>query len=273
MTARIKRFYTRAELGMKKPTAVSHNITPQNGGVAGHYGGGGPNPPPSTFEAAKRIWLGWQAYHMNGQGWRDIAYTAGYDNLGNVYAGRGLNVRCGANGSNFGNQNYYAFVWIGGGSAVPSQAAKDAYEWLVYWARTKGNAGMRSRPHYHFTSTSCAGKNLSPFVLSLDNKKIVLPSTAPPPVVKPPVVTVPTGKSIDMYMFQCQPKGEPKPLPPVYVTNGTHYYWLETAEDKARITKEWAAMGIPTKVVITDSMRGHGVLVGPDYPPQPGQGE
>ncbi len=101
----------------------------------------------------------------------------------------------------------------------------------------------------------------------------IWPTVIKPPVVTPPAITIPTGKSIDMYMFQCQPKGEPKPLPPVYVTNGTHYYWLETAEDRARITKEWTAIGIPTKVVITDSMRGHGVLVGPDYPPQPGQGE
>ncbi len=183
MVARITRFYTRAELGMRAPKSVSYNIDPEDGGAAIHYGGGGPNPPPLTFAAAKRIWLGWQAFHMNGNGWVDIAYTAGFDNLGNVYAGRGLGVRTAANGSNLGNNGFHAFVWIGGGSAVPSAAALDAADWLIKYGRDKGKAGMAVKPHLKFTGTSCPGKIFVPYAASRDGKLITLPTSPSVPTV------------------------------------------------------------------------------------------
>jgi hypothetical protein len=172
LTPRINKFYSRAELGMRAPKSVSHNITPEQGGCAVHYGGGGPNPAPTTFEKAKSIWLGWQNYHMDGQGWNDIAYTLGITQQGDVFAGRGAGVRTAAQGSDEGNDDYYAIVWIGGGDAVPSEDAKCAYLWAIKYLREKGNAGNRVRPHHDFTSTTCAGKYLSPFADSLDGKAI-----------------------------------------------------------------------------------------------------
>jgi peptidoglycan hydrolase-like protein with peptidoglycan-binding domain len=185
MTAQITKFYSRAELGMRSPRSVSFNITPEQGGVAVHYGGGGPNPPPQTFAAAASIWLGWQRHHMDGNGWADIAYTAGYDQLGNVYAGRGLGVRTAAQGSNQGNDDYYAFVWIGGGGALPSAAALNALEWLIKYAREKGRAGQRVRPHHDFTSTACPGTFLGATAVLLDGKPINDVPAAPAPKPKP----------------------------------------------------------------------------------------
>ena len=181
MVAKINRFYTRAELNMRAPRSVSYRITPEQGGVALHYGGGGPNPPPTTYAAAASIWRGWQNFHMDGHGWADIAYTAGYDQLGNVYAGRGLGVRTAAQGSTWGNDDFYGFVWIGGGSAALSTAARDAADWLIKWAREKGKAGMMVKPHQRFTGTSCPGDMLVNIAASRDGKPIPEPVVTPVP--------------------------------------------------------------------------------------------
>lgn len=173
---KIKKFYSRAELGMMSPRSVSRNITPQNGGAAIHYGGGAQGI--SSESVARARWIAWQRYHMVTRGWADIAYTAGFDNWGNVYAGRGLGVRTAANGTNHGNQNYLAFVWIGGGNEVPSRAAYDALDWLVQNARSHG-AGLRVRPHSAFRSTSCPGRLLTDRSGDMDNRRTFPGVTAP----------------------------------------------------------------------------------------------
>jgi hypothetical protein len=182
VTAIIKRFYTRAEIGLKPPTRVNYNITPEQGGAALHYGGGGPNPAPTTVDRAMATLRSWQASHM-AKGWADFAYTAAYDQLGNVYAGRGLGVRTAGQGSNWGNDDFHAFVWIGGGDAVPSRAALDAADWLIHYGRTKGDAGMMVYPHRKFTATSCPGyKGIAEHAALRHNKAIPLPDSVVVPV-------------------------------------------------------------------------------------------
>jgi hypothetical protein len=182
VTAKIVDFDTRAELRLRKPRSISHNITPALGGVAVHYGGPTPNPAPTAHSACQSVWRSWQNYHMDGHGWVDIAYTAGFCNHGHVLAGRGYGVRTAANGTNSSNQNYYAFVWVGGGSAKPTKEAYDALEWLVYDARKNGRAGKRVLPHSFFHSTSCPGSSLTTFAKGLDNNTSVKPPTTTPSV-------------------------------------------------------------------------------------------
>lgn len=166
--ASIKKFYSRSELGMRAPRSVSRNVSPQNGGIAVHYGGAGQGIRSQT--AARDRWLAWQRYHMNTHGWADIAYTAGFDNWGNVYAGRGYGVRTAAQGTNAGNQNYLAFVWLGGGNEKPSKAALEALNWLIEDARKNGNAGNAVKPHNFFKSTACPGNYLRTRAAELDGK-------------------------------------------------------------------------------------------------------
>lgn len=165
---------------MRNPRSVSRNITAGNGGVAVHYGGGAQSI--SNESQARQRWIAWQRFHMDGRGWADIAYTAGFDNWGNVYAGRGLGVRTAAQGTNFGNQNYVAFVWIGGGSERPSKEAYEALNWLVQNARNNG-VGLRVRPHSAFSSTACPGNLLRQRSGDMDNR-ITLPP-APGESVEP----------------------------------------------------------------------------------------
>lgn len=163
----IKKFYSRSELGMRAPKSVSKNVTPERGGVALHYGGGSQKI--TSQKQARERWLSWQKMHMDGHGWVDIAYTAGYDNWGNVYAGRGFGVRTAANGTNSSNQNYLAFVWLGGGNEKPSAAALDALNWLIEEARKHG-AGDDVKPHKHFKATGCPGSFLTSHAKKLDGK-------------------------------------------------------------------------------------------------------
>lgn len=185
--ANIKRFYTRDELGMAKPRAVSNNITPGRGGVAVHYAGAAQRV--GTEADARRRWLSYQRYHMQTHGWIDIAYTAGFDNWGNVYAGRGYGVRTAGQGTNVGNQNYYAFCWIGGGAEVPSPAAIEALRWLINDARKAGGAGLEVKPHSYFKSTSCPGDNWRKIIPAWDRNADIIES-------KPNLYVVQSGDTL-----------------------------------------------------------------------------
>src|SRR4249919_716858 len=146
MTATIAGYRSRAQLKMRPPKSVSKNINPKQGGSAVHYGGSTPNPAPTDHVKCESTWRSWQNYHMDNNGWADIAYTAGYCNHGYVLAGRGYGVRTAANGTNDANYKFYAFCWIGGGNAAVSTQAKNALEWLVVDARAHGSAGMAVKP-------------------------------------------------------------------------------------------------------------------------------
>lgn len=175
------RIYSRRELGMRAPKRISTNFTPERGGCAVHHGGGGPKTPPVTFEVAKRIWLQWQNWHMDGQGWNDIAYSFGITNNGDIFTGRGVGVRPGAQGTNEGNQSYYAIVWIGGGGADVSEKAKYAYKWLIQQLRkVRDNAASGVKPHRYFVGTTCPDAELTAMCKTLDGKAITLGVTTVP---------------------------------------------------------------------------------------------
>jgi len=187
MTAQIKGFVTRADAGLRSPRSISRKITPGNGGCAPHYGG--PPQPAAKFGSSHQVcintWKAWQNYHMDTHGWSDIAYTAGFCNHGFVFAGRGHGIRTAANGTNYGNQNFYAFVWIGGEGQQPSQLAYDACDWLIEDARTKG-AGRAVKPHRFFKSTGCPGDPFANYARLRDGLNIATASHVSPPAPASP---------------------------------------------------------------------------------------
>jgi hypothetical protein len=171
MTAKITGFRTRSQLKLRNPRSVSFNITPSRGGVVGHWGG--PRQSLGNHDRCEQIWRSWQNYHMDSHGWVDIAYTAAFCNHGFVLAGRGFGTRTAANGTNDGNQNYYAFVWIGGEGNSITRAALDAYDWLIMEARRRG-AGRRVRTHRSFTGSACGGPQVNAHSNLRDNKNIIV---------------------------------------------------------------------------------------------------
>lgn len=179
MTAKIVGFVSRADANLRAPRSVSYNITPANGGVAVHYGGPAQNI--SSHAECITRWRGWQDYHMDRHGWVDIAYSGGFCQHGYAFAGRGFGTRTAANGTNDGNQNFYAYTWIGGDGETPTRDALNALDWWVVEARKAGGAGRQVVPHQHFKSTACPGSYLVNYSKSLHLKD---PSLPPTPVME-----------------------------------------------------------------------------------------
>lgn len=194
MTARIAGFVSRAQAGLRGPVSVSKKITPEKGGVAVHYGG--PRQPAAEPDSdhAKCVstWRSWQNYHMKTHGWVDIAYTGGFCQHGYAFAGRGTGIRTAANGTNAGNQNYYAITWIGGEGQTPTQEALDAADWWINQLRISG-AGMAAKPHRFFKPTGCPSDPLVGYAASRDQKDVSI-GDSPIPVPTPkPVPPNPVG--------------------------------------------------------------------------------
>lgn len=169
MVAQIEGFLTRSDLGLVRPESVSYNVTPQHGGLAVHWNG--PRAANATHADCIRTWKNVQKFHMETNGWVDIAYSIGFCNHGYVFAGRGYGVRTAANGTNFGNQNYLAAYWIGGEGQTPTQKAYNALDWIIVDFRKKG-AGRRVRPHQDFTGSACPGPHFIKYCRSRDNQNV-----------------------------------------------------------------------------------------------------
>lgn len=167
-------FISRQEWGARPPRSWSNQITPK--GVAVHWGG-----PPQRIvhhEECFRTVRGWQAYHMDVHSWSDLAYSAVVGPHGYVFAGRGAGVRTAANGTDVGNQNYYAVCGIIGQDETPTGDMLDGYGWAVRHLRQAG-AGGEVVPHSWFKPTACPGDPLRGSILEIDRRASQTTSTAP----------------------------------------------------------------------------------------------
>jgi hypothetical protein len=167
--AKIVAFRTRKDLGLVAPRSVSHDIDPNPGGVAVHYGGD-PAPVRSHADCEAR-WRAWQKMHMaQPRGWNDIAYTGGYCSHGYGFAGRGVGARTAGQGTNDGNQRYYAVCWVND-RGTPTPEALGALAWWIGQLRAAG-AGLDVRAHRSFHSTDCPGSPLAAYAPLLDGKPL-----------------------------------------------------------------------------------------------------
>lgn len=94
--------------------------------VVVHWGGN--TVPPVTRWGERRLFRGWQDYHIDSKGWRDLAYGAGVGNSGDAYRARGWNPQ-GATSGDYEpdgireNAEAWAPVWLGGAGGAISDAA------------------------------------------------------------------------------------------------------------------------------------------------------
>ena len=153
LTAGAVPIISRAQWGARPPKSVSHNITPETGGCALHYEGPKMGAFPHTSCATKV--RGIQAFHMDQRGWADIAYNAMVCPHGYMFEARGGNVRSAAQGTNDGNQRYYAICGLWGAGDAFTDEAKRAYQFTIDLLRFVARAGKDVQPHRHFHSTAC----------------------------------------------------------------------------------------------------------------------
>lgn len=93
-------------------------------GVAVHWPGTESHTPILSKAAVASALRGWQAYHMDGRGWSDIAYQVAVDQAGRAWSLRGFRTQSGANGNEDVNERYGAVLLVLVQGEEPSAAMK-----------------------------------------------------------------------------------------------------------------------------------------------------
>jgi hypothetical protein len=111
--------------------------------------------------------LGIQRYHMDEQGWLDIAYSHLVCKHGYVFVGRGYGIRTAANGTNQANDHYFAVCFLGDDTPRRADVTRQAWHALGELIRDYQRRYPRAlhvRPHSAFTPTECPGRELRAWI-------------------------------------------------------------------------------------------------------------
>jgi hypothetical protein len=153
---------TRAQWVARAPTFVTASTSFR--GVAVHWEGphlGWPWAHSVCFERVRSI----QNFHMNTRGWADIGYNLVVCGHGDVFVGRGRDVRNAANGGlRNDNGEFYAICYLGGEGDAFTLEAKDGFnEGAGFLGMPQGAPWQR---HSDFVPTSCPGPIIAAWVAS-----------------------------------------------------------------------------------------------------------
>ena len=113
------------------------------------------------------VYRGWQNWHMDGQGWGDIAYHIIIGADGSVYAARPRKY-AGDTGTNY-NPAGHLLVVVEGNFDVdePTAAQLEALPKIVAWAAVRYDLDLEEvLGHRDHAATSCPGDNLYPYIAS-----------------------------------------------------------------------------------------------------------
>lgn len=183
-------YVSRAEWNARS-ASTSTNITPRE--MACHYEG--PHMGLFNHDTCATKIRGIQAYHMDHNGWADIAYSFVVCPHGVVFEGRGRGHRTAANGTNNGNQYAYAVCFLGGVDDLFTDEAKSGF-WAA--ARVLGMDDAPWYPHRHYYNTACPGPAIMNWVSGgHQNGAGSAPVPTPQPTPQPAVPT-PQGDFVDM---------------------------------------------------------------------------
>lgn len=150
---------TRSEWQARAPRSTSANIKPL--GNTSHYEG----PAMGAYDHAScsaKV-RGIQAYHMDHNGWADIAYSSITCRHGYVFEGRWLGRRTAANGTNQSNDQSYAHcVMMGDGDGLTDEAKRGLHDVTAHFEAH--GSGTAKWGHRDWLATSCPGDPLYAFV-------------------------------------------------------------------------------------------------------------
>lgn len=178
---------TRAEWGARPARGAIGNINPE--GITVHYNGPAFGGFPWDHGRCAQMVRGTQAFHLDGRGWADIAYTACVCPHGFVFEGRGTRQRTAAQGTNAGNARSLALMFlIGEGEPLTDEARAVA----VWWANEIARLPLRWA-HRDWHSTACPGTPLTAWTRSgfIPPGLAAAPTAPPPPPPVPPQPTPP----------------------------------------------------------------------------------
>jgi|ERR671925_23460 N-acetyl-anhydromuramyl-L-alanine amidase AmpD len=102
---------------------------------------------------------GWQRYHVEQRGWRDIAYNYACDQQGRIWTCRGVNLRGAANGSQVANGAYLSVVCVVAQAEPVSPELVTAMHLLIRYVRKVYPRAVRIVGHGEIrpAPTECPG--------------------------------------------------------------------------------------------------------------------
>jgi hypothetical protein len=111
--------------------------------------------PRSYLEAVRR-------FHVNTNGWSDIAYNFAVDQLGDIWVLRGMEYKSAANGNADLNARYIAILGIIGDGQAPTPAMLAGIQEVIRMQRKRYPAGKAINGHGQIdpTSVPCPGPDL-----------------------------------------------------------------------------------------------------------------
>lgn len=178
---------TRAEWGARPARGGIGTIAPD--GITVHYNGPAFGGFPWDHGRCAQLVRGTQAFHLDGRGWADIAYTACVCPHGFVFEGRGTRQRTAAQGTNDGNRRSLALMFLAGEGEPATDEARAV---AIWWANEIARTPLRWA-HRDWHSTACPGDPLAFWkAAGFPPPGLSAPPTAPPPPPPvPPQVTPP----------------------------------------------------------------------------------
>lgn len=148
-------YVSRKSWGARKPRGRPSSISGVRG-IGVHWNG--PKMNISNHNQCVGKVRGIQNFHMNDNGWSDIAHSFIVCPHGIIYEGRGWGVRTAANGTNTGNRYYHAVCFLGGEGDPFTNQAQTGIRSVIDESRRR--YGDQVRPHSWFKATSCPGSTI-----------------------------------------------------------------------------------------------------------------
>ena len=152
----------RAEWTIREP--VTSRMAPHTiSRITVHHGGG------NTTPVGAARFQSWQGWHMDGQGWGDVAYHYIVGKDGRVYAARDPQW-AGDTGTNYEPAGHLLIVVEGNfNKETPSQTQLDTLATVVAWAADEWGVPLEAvAAHRDHASTTCPGLSLYPYIASGD---------------------------------------------------------------------------------------------------------
>src|SRR5690606_23826738 len=113
------RWESRATVGLRAPTSRPRFPGPLRGMTA-HWHGPAMKLAGRPHAECRAGCGGIQTFHMDSDGWADVAYSFAVCHHAVAMEGRGTGVRTAANGTNAGNDTWLACIFLVGGNEHPS---------------------------------------------------------------------------------------------------------------------------------------------------------
>lgn len=150
-------------------------------GIIVHWNG--PGLGSYTESQVANIVAGTYSFHVNTNGWADIAYNFSIDRFGRIWEGRGKNVRNAASGDNYANGNYTAVeLLFGVGDPFTDAMKQGLVEFYKSFVAEGGTPKILG--HRDVTPTQCPGDEVLNFLQQVPTLAAMSYPPAPPTTIQ-----------------------------------------------------------------------------------------